>query len=620
MGGVRNYPKPHIRCLTGQARFRPGWRRWLLAISVLITAAVLSALPAIAAEHADGTCVIIGGALRSDNAAIFHRLLETAGGRKQCRFVVFSSASTNVRGARRFAETLTSYGVAAERITILDIRPENALQTAYDPANVAAIRRSTAAYFVGGDQDRIPQALRKPDGADTPVLVAIEDLFARGGVIAGSSAGAAVQSRTMIAAAGLRDAGLDEGLDALDFGLTKDPQHRGLLVTTGLGFFRGGIVDQHFNQTRGRLGRLARVTAEQKVRFGFGIDENTAMIVGPGGAIEVVGTGCVTVVDAAGAVCDDGPLGCRIPGLRISCLQTGDRFDPATCTLRANAAKELAAPGEEWKAGNHLITDISAAGALPYALFTGLGGNTSRKQIGIVLHYTRSFAHGYRFTFRKLKTTRVWAGHVDNVEGRAVQDVALDIEPIVGALQSPDTALPDDLPPGAAATACKALWFRGILLADEQRHFHPDAALTRADFATALSEAIHLDPPEGELNLADVPESSPWFDAVAAAIHAKLLAVDSHGRFHPEATVSRQEAASALIHAWELDRGRKLAAERVALADESDVAAVDRSAVFAAVRAGWFPLEAGRFRPASPLLRRDAASALSRLVGLPWQD
>jgi len=592
--------------------------RRLLGIILLLGGIIFSAPAVVAAEPTGGTCAIIGGALRGDNAPIFHRLIETAGGAKQCRFVIFSSASNNVRGARRFAETLASYGVPAGQIDILDIRSENAAQTAFDAANVAEIRRGTAAYFVGGDQERIPLALRKPDGSDTPALAALKELFARGGVIAGSSAGASMQSQTMIAAAGLRDGGLDEGMDTLDFGLTKDPQHRGLLVTAGLGFFRGGVVDQHFNQTRGRLGRLARVTAERKIRFGFGIDENSAMIVGPEETIEVVGTGCVTIVDAADATCTDGPLGCRILGLRISCMQTGDRFDCKTGALKPNAAKELAAPGDEWKAGNHLITDISAAGALPYALFTGLGGNTSRKQIGIALRYTQSFGHGYRFTFRKLKTTRVWAGHVDNVEGRAVQDIALDIEPIVSALQPPAAVLPDDLPEGAATSACRALWFRGILLADEQRHFHPDAALTRADLATALAESMHLDPPEQEIQLGDVPDSSPGFDAMAKAVHARLLEVDSRGLFHPEATVSRQEAARALVRAWELDRGRKLPTEPVVLADDSEIPIAYRPAVFAAIRAGWIPLEAGRFRPEKPIVRRDAASALGRLIGFPW--
>ena len=553
----------------------------------LLLCAVLFASGALAAEPPGGACVIIGGALRRDNAPVFHRLVQAGGGAKQCRFVIFDSASNNSHGADRFAEALRDYGVTAAQIVILDIRPENAARSAFDPANVAAIRRATVAYFVGGDQERIPLALRRPDGGDTPALAALKELLARGGVIAGSSAGAAMQSETMIAAAGLRDAGLDEGMDTLDFGLTSDPSHRGLLVTAGLGFFHGGIVDQHFNQSRGRLGRLARAVVEKKIRFGFGIDENTAMIVGPGGAFEVVGTGCVTIVDAAGATCDDGPLGCRIGGLRLSCIQTGDRFDPKTCTVAANPAKELSAPGDEWKSNNHLITDINAAGAVPYALFSGLGGNTARRQIGIALRYSRSFGHGYRFTFRKLKSTRVWAGHVENVDGRAVQDVALDIEPILSTLQGPETALPSDLPAGPAARACQAVWFRGVLLADARRHFRPDAPLTRGDLATALAQAIHLDAPEHEVLLADVPESAAWHNDVAEVIAAKLMEADARGRFRPEAPVTRQEAAQILVRAWEFDHGRKSDERAVLMAHSSQL-----------------------------ITRCEAAVALARLMGL----
>jgi hypothetical protein len=98
----------------------------------------------------------------------------------------------------------------------------------------------------------------------------------------------------------------------------------------------------------------------------------------------------------------------------------------------------------------------------------------------------------------------------------------------------------------------------------------------------------------------------------------KLLDADSRGWFHPERVVSRQEAACALVRAWEIDHDRKLPAEPLVLADDSDISMAYRAAVYAAIRAGWFSLEAGRFRPAMPLVRRDAAAALDRLIGLPW--
>ena len=132
----------------------------------------------------------------------------------------------------------------------------------------------------------------------------------------------------MISVSGLPDDSLDEGMDALDFGLTQHSARRGLLVTRGLGFFRAGIVDQHFSQFRGRLGRLARVTIDRKLRFGFGVDEDTAMIVSPGGIIEVAGSGNVTIVDAREARCDDGPLGCRITGVTLSMLGRGRPLRP----------------------------------------------------------------------------------------------------------------------------------------------------------------------------------------------------------------------------------------------------------------------------------------------------
>ena len=356
----------------------------------------------------------------------------------------------------------------------------------------------------------------------------------------------------MIAAAGLGDGQLDEGMDALDFGLTSDPSRRGLLVAKGLGFFRGGIIDQHFNQSRGRLGRLARAVAEKKVRFGFGIDENTAMIVGPEGAIEVAGRGCVTIVDAGAAVYDDAPLGCRIRGLRLSCLEAGDRFDPKTGTIAPNPAKKLSAPDkdadEEWSTNNHLITDIDAIGAVHYALFSGLGRNVCGKQVGVALRYSRSFAHGYCFTFRKLKTTQLWAGRVENTEGLALRDVGLDIEPIVGTLRPPDTALPVDLPAGISA-ACRAVWFRGLLLVDERGHFRPEAPLTRADLASAIVQAVHLDAPAHEVHPADVPETAAWSDNVDDVLAAKIMDVDARGRFRPDAAVARQEAVQAMSRA-----------------------------------------------------------------------
>jgi cyanophycinase len=598
------------------------------ALALIAGCAVVVAIAAGSARAGDdppemsqeGTCIVIGGALRRDNAAVYRRLIEAAGGADRCRFAVFPTANEGTGGARRFADTLASYGVPTAQIAIIDIFPENAARTAFDPAIVERIRRCNAAYFAGGDQVRIIEALLKSDGGDTPALASLRDMFRRGGLIAGSSAGAAVQSEIMISSAGQPAGTLDEGMDALDLGLTTDPLRSGLLVTRGLGFFRDGVIDQHFNQQRGRLGRLARVTAERRVHFGFGVDENTAMILLPDSSLEVVGTGCVTVLDAAVAHCEDGPLGCRIMGIRLACLQTGDRYDRKTGTILPNPVKEPIVPGSEWLSGNHLISDIAAAGSVPYALFSGLAANTSRKQVGTMLRYSRAFPHGYRFTFRKTEATRAWVGHLDDVTARAIKGVELSIEPIVGGLLPPTSAMPHDMPSGPAGMACRAAWFRGLLLADDRGLFHPNEPVTRADLATALAGAVHLVPPAGHSRLPpDVPETSPWADDVAMVLEAKLLELDSKSMFRPDDFIPRHLAAVALARAWSMGHSEKLSSEPVMLADLAEVPQSASASVFAVIHAGLLPPDR-YFDPLRPVTRAEAAEALCRLIGLSWQE
>ena len=101
-------------------------------------------------------------------------------------------------------------------------------------------------YFTGGDQAKILAALA-PGGVRDPALTAIRAALDAGGLLAGSSAGAAMMSQPMILGG--------TSLEALVHGVTENPKEPGLLIGTGLGFFPFGMVDQHFIK-RGRLGRL----------------------------------------------------------------------------------------------------------------------------------------------------------------------------------------------------------------------------------------------------------------------------------------------------------------------------------------------------------------------------
>src|ERR671933_780225 len=95
----------------------------------------------------------------------------------------------------------------------------------------------------------------------------------------------------------------------------------------------GLVIDQHFAQ-RGRIGRLLSAVAQQPVNLGFGIDENTAIVV-TNNQIEVVGEGAITVLDVSGIthtnlgqILKDEDL--ALCGVKLHILPHGYRFDLAS--------------------------------------------------------------------------------------------------------------------------------------------------------------------------------------------------------------------------------------------------------------------------------------------------
>jgi hypothetical protein len=158
---------------------------WPIAGSVALAVSLLTAVPAHAADlpASKGSLVIIGGALRPDNAAVWERIVQLAGG-KGSRIAVFASASANPEKAgSALVERLGKYGAKAFFVPVAVRLTGTDYQAAADnPELAAAVRAAGGAYFAGGDQARITRALRRPDGSNTLVLDALWDLYRRGGV------------------------------------------------------------------------------------------------------------------------------------------------------------------------------------------------------------------------------------------------------------------------------------------------------------------------------------------------------------------------------------------------------------------------------------------------------
>jgi cyanophycinase len=182
---------------------------------------------------------------------------------------------------------------------------------ALDRNIINRINSAGGVFFTGGDQLRIASQI-----GDTEIDRAVKRIFAAGGVIAGTSAGASVMSSTMLV----------KGSNA--------ESHRigDLHVASGLGLLHDVIIDQHFAE-RGRIGRLLGAVAQNPRVLGIGIDEDTAIIVN-GTQFRVQGNGGVYIVDGSGLtysnIAEAKPD--RVLSLcdvRLHVLSAGETFDLA---------------------------------------------------------------------------------------------------------------------------------------------------------------------------------------------------------------------------------------------------------------------------------------------------
>lgn len=171
------------------------------------------------------------------------------------------------------------------------------------------LKDAAGVFFSGGDQLRLTSQM-----AGTELDDELHRLLERGGVIAGTSAGASMMSDTMLVT-----------------GSSSETHRIGdLQMAPGMALIRNVIIDQHFAE-RGRFGRLIGAVAHNPRVLGLGIDEDTAVIV-EGDALTVVGSGAVYVVDGKEAsysnVAEAGSKRVlSLHDLKVHVLGAGDKFD-----------------------------------------------------------------------------------------------------------------------------------------------------------------------------------------------------------------------------------------------------------------------------------------------------
>lgn len=396
--------------------------------SILILCAL--ALPgtfARAQQPPAGAAVAIGGALKYDNDVVWQRVVELAGG-KGAKFVVFGTAAGNPeKSAGLIIEALRRHGAVAEHLPVAPrLKGSDYKAAAKDPALVAKVRAATGVYFAGGAQERITQALYDDAGQPTPVLAAIWEVYRGGGVVAGSSAGAAVMSTTMF-----RDA--QDVLSVLKFGMKEGKE-----IDRGLGFVGPEVfVDQHFLK-RGRIGRMLPLMLQKGYKLGVGVDENTAAIF-RGDTVEIVGYKGALVADLTNASTDRSQPEFNLRGAKLTYLDRGDRY---------NLKTRVATPSAE-KLGD-LKVDPNAADFKPYFttdayypdvlgdttvvnLMANLIDNKQAEVIGLAFGGpgTDKPDLGFEFRFRKGSDSLGYYSGAFGGEDYSVMNIVLDVTPVL---------------------------------------------------------------------------------------------------------------------------------------------------------------------------------------------
>ncbi|HEU4777389.1 MAG TPA: cyanophycinase [Telluria sp.] len=374
--------------------------------------------PAPAPVAPKGTLVIIGGGLRGENEPVWERIVELAGG-KGARIAVFGSASASPeRAARLDAQRLSFYGADAFVVPVaVRLKGTDYRAAANDPVLAAQVSSAAGAYFVGGDQARITEALRNPDGSNTLMLNALWEMYRRGGVIAGTSAGAAIMSKTMFY-------NVSSVLSTLKRGVAD-----GMELAPGLGFIGDDVfVDQHL-LVRGRFARMLPAMMAKGYKMGLGIDENTCMIIHPTRDVEVLGYKGALMIDLNNATQAPGDF--NLSNARLSYLDNGDRFNLTTHKFTPSPDK---VSGKFDVANPYYKGPLFTADVLGHTtivdLMTKLADSDQPDAIGIAFGSPRDLQADLGFEFR-LSRVAESVGYASSVaDAYSVYNIRLDIRPI----------------------------------------------------------------------------------------------------------------------------------------------------------------------------------------------
>jgi cyanophycinase len=215
-----------------------------------------------------GTCIVIGGGKLGKD--IVGRFIELAGG-PDAPIVLIPTASGDATFKPDWEGLKVLTDAGARNVVMLHTLSK-------DEANsekfVEPLRKAKGLWISGGRQWHLVDSY-----LGTRTVKEIKALLARGGVVAGTSAGASIQAQYLVR-------GAREGNTIM-----MAPGYE-----EGFGLVEHVAVDQHIN-TRGRVEQMGEVIAKYPDLLGIGLDENTAIETKAHG-FTVLGAGHVHITEA----------------------------------------------------------------------------------------------------------------------------------------------------------------------------------------------------------------------------------------------------------------------------------------------------------------------------------
>jgi cyanophycinase len=241
----------------------------------------------IAKKKGRGTLIAIGGNEdRRNKLEVLRRVIDEAKGSDTYVEVVTTASRIPRELERTYGRAFNKIGVKKYDAINIAYREE-----AFKERYVERVKEADVVFFTGGDQLRLTNIL-----GDSDFLRAVRERFENGAVIAGTSAGAAALSDTMIYRGESK------------YGLVKN----NVSMRRGFEFVENIAFDTHCIG-RGRILRLFQAVAQNPDNIGIGLSEDTAVVMHEEHIMEVVGNGTVVVVE-----------GSHLRKSNIDTIKTGD--------------------------------------------------------------------------------------------------------------------------------------------------------------------------------------------------------------------------------------------------------------------------------------------------------